>query len=81
MLTKIKRRFSNIFITGLLITLPIALTWFILKFLFQSLDALSPVFTEWLMGQKATVGPKFFNSLAGPLSLFLLLLTGVGPQA
>jgi cytochrome c-type biogenesis protein CcmF len=25
------------------------------------------------------VGPKFFNTMAGPLALFLLFLTGVGP--
>ncbi len=38
-----------------------------------------PVFSEWLLGRKITVGPTFFNTVAGPLALVLLLLTGVGP--
>jgi cytochrome c-type biogenesis protein CcmF len=38
-----------------------------------------PVFSESLGGQRTTVGPKFFNTMAGPLALFLLFLTGVGP--
>ena len=42
-------RLRNIFLTGFLITLPIALTIFILSFLFKSLDALSPIFTNWLI--------------------------------
>jgi len=40
---------------------------------------LLPVFSEALSGNRVTVGPKFFNSMAGPLALFLLFLTGVGP--
>jgi cytochrome c-type biogenesis protein CcmF len=40
---------------------------------------LVPVFSEVLTGQRLTVGPKFFNTMAGPLALFLLFLTGVGP--
>jgi cytochrome c-type biogenesis protein CcmF len=38
-----------------------------------------PVFSEWIIGRKITVGPKFFNTVAGPLALVLLLLTGIGP--
>jgi len=38
-----------------------------------------PVFSESLGGQRITVGPKFFNTMAGPLALFLLFLTGAGP--
>jgi len=38
-----------------------------------------PVFSEALTGNRIAVGPKFFNSMAGPLALFLLFLTGVGP--
>jgi cytochrome c-type biogenesis protein CcmF len=38
-----------------------------------------PVLTEAVQGVKTTVGPKFFNTLGGPLALLLLLLTGVGP--
>jgi cytochrome c-type biogenesis protein CcmF len=40
---------------------------------------LFPVFSEALTGSQITVGPKFFNTMAGPLALFLLFLTGVGP--
>ena len=40
---------------------------------------LLPVFSESISGQRLTVGPKFFNSLAGPIALVLLFLTGVGP--
>jgi cytochrome c-type biogenesis protein CcmF len=38
-----------------------------------------PVFSELFTGKRLTVGPKFFNTLAGPLALFLIFLTGVGP--
>jgi cytochrome c-type biogenesis protein CcmF len=38
-----------------------------------------PVFSELFTGSRLTVGPKFFNTIAGPLGLFLLFLTGVGP--
>jgi cytochrome c-type biogenesis protein CcmF len=40
---------------------------------------LVPVFSELITGERLTVGPKFFNTMAGPLGLFLLFLTGVGP--
>jgi cytochrome c-type biogenesis protein CcmF len=38
-----------------------------------------PVFSESISGQRTTVGPQFFNTMAGPLALALLFLTGVGP--
>ena len=38
-----------------------------------------PVFSETISGQRTTVGPAFFNTMAGPIGLFLLFLTGVGP--
>jgi len=40
---------------------------------------LFPVFSEAFTGDRIAVGPKFFNTLAGPLAIFLLFLTGVGP--
>jgi cytochrome c-type biogenesis protein CcmF len=40
---------------------------------------LFPVFSEWLGGERIMVGPRFFNAMNGPLALFLLFLTGVGP--
>jgi cytochrome c-type biogenesis protein CcmF len=38
-----------------------------------------PVFSEWIQGNKVTVGPPFFNAVNIPIGLFLLFLTGVGP--
>jgi len=38
-----------------------------------------PVLTEYVMGEKITVGAPFFNKVNIPIGLFLLLLTGVGP--
>ncbi len=40
---------------------------------------LFPVFSEALAGNRIAVGPVFFNTMAGPLALLLLFLTGVGP--
>jgi cytochrome c-type biogenesis protein CcmF len=40
---------------------------------------LFPVFSELILGERTVVGPAFFNGVAGPLFLFLLFLTGVGP--
>lgn len=38
-----------------------------------------PLVTEYLTGQKANVGPPFFNSVNIPIGLILLALTGIGP--
>jgi cytochrome c-type biogenesis protein CcmF len=40
---------------------------------------LFPVFSEAITGNRIAVGPVFFNTMSGPLALFLLFLTGVGP--
>lgn len=40
---------------------------------------LFPVFSELMQGDKITVGPPFYNRVAVPIGLFLLLLTGTGP--
>ncbi len=40
---------------------------------------LFPVLSEWVQGTKITVGPPFFNRVMTPITLFLLLLTAVGP--
>jgi cytochrome c-type biogenesis protein CcmF len=40
---------------------------------------LFPVVSEAIQGKQITVGPGFFPIMAGPLTLFLLFLTGVGP--
>jgi len=40
---------------------------------------LFPVFSELMQGDKITIGPPFYNRVAVPIGLFLLLLTGTGP--
>lgn len=40
---------------------------------------LFPILTEWVRGEKITVGPPFFNAVNVPLGLLLLALTGIGP--
>ncbi len=40
---------------------------------------LFPIMSEWVRGEKITVGPPFFNTVNVPLGLLLLALTGVGP--
>ena len=74
MLSRVKRRIRNIFITGLLITLPIAITFFILKFLFKNLDALSPVFTELLIQAGAPIPEGFRIPFLGFFMTFLIIL-------
>ena len=77
MFKKLQRRIRNIFITGLLITLPIALTYFILQFLFKNLDALSPVFTKILIDMGAPI-PEGFRIPALGLVITLLIVLAVG---
>ena len=38
-----------------------------------------PKISEWVQGSKVTVGPPFYNAVAVPVALLLLLLTAVGP--
>jgi len=40
---------------------------------------LFPKISEWVQGNKVTVGPPFFNRVNIPVALLLLLLTAVGP--
>ena len=40
---------------------------------------LYPVISEAVTGERIQIGPPFFRRYAGPLALFLLFLTGVGP--
>ena len=75
MLKNLKRRLRNIFITGLLITLPIVLTWFILQFLFKNLDALSPVFTNVLIQLGAPFPEGYRIPFLGVLITLLIILT------
>ena len=77
MFKNLKRRFRNVFITGLLITLPIALTYFILQFLFKNLDSLSPVFTQVLIDLGAPI-PEGYRIPALGLVITLLIILIVG---
>ena len=77
MFKKLQRRIRNIFITGLLITLPIALTYFILQFLFKNLDALSPVFTKILIDMGAPIPEGYrIPALGLVITLFIVLAVG-----
>ncbi len=40
---------------------------------------LYPVLSEALSGARVQIGPPFFQSMAGPLAILLLVLAGVGP--
>src|SRR5437868_2731100 len=40
---------------------------------------LFPVISEYVVGNKVTMGAPWYNRVAVPIGLFLLLLTGVGP--
>ena len=40
---------------------------------------LFPMLSEYVVGNKVTVGAPFYNRVAVPIGLFLLFLTGVGP--
>jgi cytochrome c-type biogenesis protein CcmF len=40
---------------------------------------LFPILSEYVQGNKVTVGAPFYNRVAIPIGLFLLFLTGVGP--
>jgi len=40
---------------------------------------LFPILSEYVVGNKVTVGAPFYNRVAIPIGLFLLILTGVGP--
>jgi cytochrome c-type biogenesis protein CcmF len=40
---------------------------------------LFPILSEYVVGNKVTVGAPFYNRVAVPIGLFLVFLTGVGP--
>lgn len=78
MLNRIQRRFRNIFVTGLLITLPIFITIFILKFLYKHLDALSPLFTALLIKAGAPIPEGYRIPFLGvTMTLIIIVLVGM----
>ena len=77
MFKNFQRRIRNVFITGLLITLPIALTWFILQFLLNNFDALSPVFTNILIQLGAPIPEGYRLPFLGlVVTLLIVLIVG-----
>ena len=73
MFKNFNRRLRNIFLTGFLITLPIAITIFILTFLFKSLDTLSPVFTHWLILLGAPIPEGYRIPFLGVVMTFVIV--------
>ena len=54
--------------------------WILLTAAFFILTAtMFPTLSEWVRGERITVGPPFFNKWMTPIGLILLFLTGVGP--
>ena len=74
MINNLKRRIRNVFLTGFLVTLPIALTVFIFTFLFKNLDALSPTFTRWLILLGAPLPEGYRIPFLGVFMTFLIIL-------
>jgi len=72
-LTNLNRRIRNIFLAGLLVALPISLTIFILSFLFNSLDTLSPVFTHWLILLGAPLPQGYQIPFLGVVMTFVII--------
>ena len=79
MLIRLKRRIRNIFIAGLLVTIPIAFTFFLLNFLFKNLDrALSPLFTKTLIFVGVPVEESFrIPGVGVVMTLIIIFLVGV----
>ncbi len=79
MFKNFQRRLRNIFITGLLVTLPIAFTIFILNFLFRTLDnSLSPIFTQLLIAVGAPIKEGYrIPGLGVVMVILVIFLIGV----
>jgi cytochrome c-type biogenesis protein CcmF len=63
-------RESGLVANNLLLTVILGIVFF---------GTLYPLFVEALSGEKLSVGPPYFNAVAGPLALILAVLVGVGP--
>ena len=63
-------RESGLVVNNLLLTVILGIVFF---------GTLYPLFVEALSGEKLSVGPPYFNAVAGPLALILAILVGVGP--
>jgi cytochrome c-type biogenesis protein CcmF len=63
-------RESALVVNNLLLTVILGIVFF---------GTLYPLFVEALSGEKLSVGPPYFNAVAGPLALILAALVAVGP--
>ena len=63
-------RESALVVNNLLLTVILGIVFF---------GTLYPLFVEALSGEKLSVGPPYFNAVAGPLALLLAALVAVGP--
>src|SRR4029077_16136627 len=64
----VSRESSFLFNNLLLLTLCFTILW----------GTFFPILSEFVQGHKVTVGPPFFNRVAVPVALLLLLLTAIG---
>jgi len=65
----VSRESSFLFNNLLLLTVCFTILW----------GTFFPILSQFVQGHKVTVGPPFFNRVAVPVALLLLLLTAVGP--
>ena len=79
MFHNLKRKIRNTFIAGLLVTIPIAFTFFILNFLFKKLDStLSPAFTNMLIYFGVSISPEFrIPGVGVVITALIIFLVGV----
>jgi cytochrome c-type biogenesis protein CcmF len=63
-------RESALVVNNLLLTIILGIVFF---------GTLYPLFVEALSGEKLSVGPPYFNAVAGPLALILAALVAIGP--
>jgi len=74
MYSKVKSKIRNIFFTGILVTVPLALTIFLFQFLFIKLDGfLNPVVKEILMRLGLPLNPEFRIPGLGLVAMILVI--------
>ena len=78
MFKNLLRRLRNIFITGLLVTLPIAFTIFILNFLFKLLENLSPMLTRLLVAVGAPIQEDVHIPGIGVVLILVVIIFLIG---
>lgn len=75
MLVKVRGKIRKIFFAGVLVTLPLALTIFLVQFFFVSLDAqLSPVVTKLLLKLHVPIDPDYRVPGLGLVAIVIIIL-------